>query len=153
MKRFDFSQTPFPTKTPTAATNQASNIRLLGKDDEDELCRIFLTLEPSARYCRFGRIASDASLVDHAKRSLANADWIVGAFVGERIRGSVEVYRGRPSSYVEAARVVVEMAHRALGGEISSGAVGTAACGSARRLSACLTVFQPDCCFGPAAIG
>jgi GNAT superfamily N-acetyltransferase len=135
MKHFDISQTSFATKTPTAATNQPSNIRLLGKDDEDELCRIFLTLEPSARYCRFGRAASDASLMDHAKRSLANADWIVGAFVGERIRGLVEVYSGRPSSYVEAAFVVErEWRRRGLGWALLQAAIQKASACEANTL-------------------
>jgi len=65
----------------------ASDTRLLKQTDEDELCRIFLTLEPSARCCRFGQAASDAYLVKHAKNSLANADWIVGIFIAERLRG------------------------------------------------------------------
>jgi GNAT superfamily N-acetyltransferase len=114
MEHFQISPTPFGTSPPTGATYQASDIRLLGQEDEDELCRIFLTLEPSARYCRFRRAASDASMVDHAKRSLADADWIVGAFVSERVRGVVEVYGGEPSGCVEAA-FVVEREWRRLG--------------------------------------
>jgi GNAT superfamily N-acetyltransferase len=114
MEHFQISSTPFATSPPTGAICQVSNIRVLGQEDEDELCRIFLTLEPSARYSRFGRAASDASMVDHAKRSLANADWIVGAFIGERIRGVVEIYGGEPSAYFEAA-FVVEREWRRLG--------------------------------------
>jgi GNAT superfamily N-acetyltransferase len=87
-------------------SNYASNIRLLAPKDRRELIRVFLTLEPSGRYCRFGRAANDASLVAHADNALANADWILGAFVRERIRGLVELYSSKPHGCVEAAFMV-----------------------------------------------
>lgn len=88
------------------ASNYATNIRLLTPADQSELRRIFLTLEPSACYCKFGRAASDVSLIDHANNSLATADWIIAAFVGERIRGVVEGYSSGLFGWVEAAFVV-----------------------------------------------
>lgn len=135
MEQFLITTTPFAALAPTEATNDASYIRLLRQEDEDELCRIFLTLELSARYCRFGQAASDAYLVNHAKRSLANADWIIGAFVGEHIRGLVEVYGGRPSGYAEAAFVVEqEWRRRGLGGALLQAAIQKAAASEADRL-------------------
>jgi GNAT superfamily N-acetyltransferase len=105
-------------------SSYASKVRLLVPEDRDELCRVFLTLEPSARYCRFGRAASDASLVDHANKSLADADWIAGAFVGGRIRGVVEGYSSKPSGCVEAAFIVEkEWRRRGLGWALLQAAV------------------------------
>ena len=46
MEHFQITPTPFAALAPTEATNHVSYIRLLRQDDEDELCRIFLTLEP-----------------------------------------------------------------------------------------------------------
>ena len=106
MEHFQTPLAPFVSSATIGAPNYTSNIRILGQEDEGELCRIFLTLEPSARYCRFGASVTDACLIDHAKRSLANADWIVGAFVGEHIRGLVGGYSGQSSDEVEAAFVV-----------------------------------------------
>jgi GNAT superfamily N-acetyltransferase len=41
-----------------------------------------------------------------ARASLATADWIVGAFIDEHLRGVVEVYDAGPHGYAEAAFVV-----------------------------------------------
>jgi GNAT superfamily N-acetyltransferase len=70
------------------------------------LSRVLLSLEPTARHNRFGSAASDDVLAGHAEYALTRADWIVGAFIGERLRGVVEVYNGRPHGYAEAAFVV-----------------------------------------------
>ena len=124
MEHFQTPLAPFDSSATIGASNYTSNIRLLGQEDEGEVCRIFLTLEPSARYCRFGASVTDACLIDHAKRSLANADWIVGAFIGERIRGLVEVYSGQSSDDVEAAFVVErEWRRRGLGWALLQAAI------------------------------
>jgi GNAT superfamily N-acetyltransferase len=94
----------------------ASNIRCLGQPDENELRRVLLGLEPSARRSRFGQAASDSYLTSHAKSALANADWIIGAFIDESLRGVVELYKCEPHNYVEAAFVVEqEWRRRGLG--------------------------------------
>jgi hypothetical protein len=62
MEHFQISPTLSDASAPAEVNNHASYVRLLGQEDENELCRIFLTLEPSARYCRFGLAASDARL-------------------------------------------------------------------------------------------
>jgi GNAT superfamily N-acetyltransferase len=135
MEHFQITRTVFGAIASTEAANHSCYIRLLKQEDEDELCRIFLTLEPSARCCRFGQVASDAYLVNHAKRSLTDADWIIDAFVGERIRGLVEVYSGRPSSYAEAAFVVEqEWRRRGLGWALLQAAIQKAGASGADTL-------------------
>jgi hypothetical protein len=71
------------------------DIRCLGPQDENEFCRFLLGIEPSDRCSRFGKFVSDAYLSSHAQSALANADWIARAFVDDRLRGVVEVYRDR----------------------------------------------------------
>jgi GNAT superfamily N-acetyltransferase len=90
----------------TDAAMAAPGVRFLGHQDEGELCRLMLSLEPSARCSGFGQSASDATLANHAKCALANADWIVGAFLEDRLRGVVEIYSDDPGGRAEAAFVV-----------------------------------------------
>jgi GNAT superfamily N-acetyltransferase len=87
-------------------------VRFLGHQDEGELCRLMLSLEPSARCSGFGQAASDATLANHAKCALANADWIVGAFLEDRLQGVVEIYSGGPGDGAEAAFVVERESRR-----------------------------------------
>jgi GNAT superfamily N-acetyltransferase len=92
------------------------DIRCLGPQDENEFCRILLGIEPSDRCSRFGQFVSDAYLSGHAQSALANADWIAGAFVDDRLRGVVEVYRDRSHGWAQAAFVVEqEWRRRGLG--------------------------------------
>jgi GNAT superfamily N-acetyltransferase len=88
------------------AATTAPGIRCLGHQDQGELCRLMLGLEPSARCSRFGHATSDVTLANHAKCALEDAAWIVGAFLEDRLRGVVEIYSGDPSSRAEAAFVV-----------------------------------------------
>jgi hypothetical protein len=90
------------------------DFRCLGPQEENEFCRILLGLEPSDRCSRFGQFVSDAYLSGHAQSALANADWIAGALVDDRLRGVVEVYRDRSHGWAEAA-FVVEQEWRRLG--------------------------------------
>jgi ribosomal protein S18 acetylase RimI-like enzyme len=90
----------------------AHEIRCLGDQDEGALCRLMLSLEPLARCSRFGQAANDATLANHAKCALANADWIVGAFLEDRLQGVVEIYRGGPGDGAEAAFVVERESRR-----------------------------------------
>ena len=60
----------------------------------------------------FGQAASDAALANHAKCALANADWIVGAFLEDRLQGVVEIYSGGPGDGAEAAFVVERESRR-----------------------------------------
>jgi GNAT superfamily N-acetyltransferase len=90
----------------------AHGIRCLGDQDEGALCRLMLSLEPSTRCSRFGQAASDAALANHAKCALANADWIVGAFLEDRLQGVVEIYSGGPGDGAEAAFVVERESRR-----------------------------------------
>jgi GNAT superfamily N-acetyltransferase len=87
-------------------TGRTPDIRCLGQQDEGELRRLLLGLEPRARCSRFGQAASDTYLATHAKCALANADWLLGAFIDERLRGVVEVYDGGAQGYAGAAFVV-----------------------------------------------
>jgi GNAT superfamily N-acetyltransferase len=98
----------------TEAAILAPDIRRLAPQHEGELCRVLFCLEPSARCSRFGQAVSNTYLANHAKRALANADSITGAFIGERLRGFAEVYNGRPHGFAEAA-FVVEQAWRRRG--------------------------------------
>jgi GNAT superfamily N-acetyltransferase len=120
---------------PTDAAMAAADIRCLGPQDEGELCRILLGLEPSGRCGRFGQAANDAYLSGYAKFALANADWIVGAFIDERLRGVVEVYNSGPHGYAEAAFVVEqEWRRRGLGWALLRAAMQIAAQSEADRL-------------------
>jgi GNAT superfamily N-acetyltransferase len=106
----------------------APDIRCLGRQDEGELCRLLLGLEPAARCSRFGQAASDAYLANHAECALANVDWIVGALVDERLRGVVEIYNRGPHDYAEAAFVVEpEWRRRGLGWALLRAAMQIAA--------------------------
>jgi GNAT superfamily N-acetyltransferase len=106
----------------------ASDIRYLGQPDENELRRVLLSLEPSARRSRFGQAASDNYLTSHAKSALANADWIIGVFIDESLRGVVELYKCGPHNYAEAAFVVEqEWRRRGLGWALLRAAASAAA--------------------------
>ena len=103
-------------------------ILCLGPQDEGELCRILLSLEPSGRCGRFGQCVSDAYLARHAQSALANADWIAGAFVDECLRGVVEVDNGRARGWAEATFVVEqEWRRRGLGWALLRAAMQMAA--------------------------
>jgi GNAT superfamily N-acetyltransferase len=90
---------------PTVAADERS-IRCLGAHHETELRRLFLSLEPSARTCRFGLAASDAYLAKYAKTALDKATWILGAFPDDQLRGVVEIHGDGPQAFAEAAFVV-----------------------------------------------
>jgi GNAT superfamily N-acetyltransferase len=103
-------------ETSAEAAVLAPVIRRLAPQDEGELRRVLLRLEPSARCSRFGQAASDGYLAKHAKCALANADSIMGAFIGERLRGFAEIYNGRPHGFSDTAFVVEpEWRRRGLG--------------------------------------
>jgi GNAT superfamily N-acetyltransferase len=90
----------------TDADILAPDIRCLGGQHEAELYRLLLGLEPSGRCSRFNQAVDDAYLAKHAQLALATADWIVGAFIDEHLRGVVEIYDAGPHGYAEAAFVV-----------------------------------------------
>ncbi len=110
-------------------------VRRLGHEDEGELSRVLLGLEPTDRCSRFGAASSDDFLASHAKRAIAGASWTVGAFVGERLRGVVEVYGGGQHGYAEAAFVVErEWRRRGLGWVLLQSAICLVADSETRTL-------------------
>jgi ribosomal protein S18 acetylase RimI-like enzyme len=115
-------------ETSAEAAVLAPVIRRLAPQDEGELRRVLLRLEPSARCSRFGQAASDAYLAKHAKCALANADSIMGAFIGDRLRGFAEIYNGRPHGFADTAFVVEpEWRRRGLGWALLRAAMQAAA--------------------------
>jgi GNAT superfamily N-acetyltransferase len=104
------------------------DIRLLQRKHEGELCRLLLGLDAPARCGRFGQAASDAYLTSHARTALANADCVLGGFIGERLRGVAEVYNDGPNGFAEAAFVVEqEWRRRGLGWALLRAAMRAAA--------------------------
>ncbi|PWT91628.1 MAG: hypothetical protein C5B56_03530 [Proteobacteria bacterium] len=107
----------------------------LGRQHEKELRRVLLGLDVAARHHRFGQAASDAYLVDHARRALADAAWVGGAFIDGRLRGVVEVYDRGGSGCAEAAFVVEQSwRRRGLGWALLREALRTAAASKMRTL-------------------
>jgi GNAT superfamily N-acetyltransferase len=107
----------------------------LGHQHEKELQRVLLGLDATARRHRFGQAASDAYLADYARRALANAAWIGGAFIDGRLRGVVEVYDCGGSGCAEAAFVVEHnWRRRGLGWALLREALRTAAESKMRTL-------------------
>jgi len=64
----------------------------LGRWDEPDLVSLFLRLDTPSRVSRFGSVANDAALVAHARRALADADWIGAAFMDAGLCAVVETY-------------------------------------------------------------
>jgi GNAT superfamily N-acetyltransferase len=88
------------------ADTPAPDIRCLGGQHEAELYRLLLGLEPAGRRSRFKQAVDDAYLANHTQLALANANWVVGAFIDENLRGVVEIWDAGPHGYAEAAFVV-----------------------------------------------
>jgi GNAT superfamily N-acetyltransferase len=110
-------------------------VRRLDRPDEGELCRILLGLEVPARCSRFGQAASDAYLAGHARTAFANADCILGSFIGERLRGFAEVYNNGAHGFAEAAFVVEQKwRRRGLGWALLQAAMQAAADSGANTL-------------------
>ena len=80
----------------------------LGRWDEPDLASLFLRLDTPSRVSRFGSVTSDAALVAHARRALADADWIGAAFIDVGLCAVVETYTlgSQAPSIAEAAFVV-----------------------------------------------
>jgi GNAT superfamily N-acetyltransferase len=118
-----------PDDRPAAAM-PVPMIRCLRSEDEGELNRLLLGLEPSARNARFHQAVSDAFMPVHAKSALATADWVVGAFEHGCLRGVVEIYSDKPDGNAEAAFVVEQVSRRrGLGAALLEAAMQIAADG------------------------
>jgi GNAT superfamily N-acetyltransferase len=113
-------------------------IRCLRSEDEGELSRLVLGLEPSARNARFHQAVIDAFMPVHAKNALATADWVVGAFEHGCLRGVVEIYGNEPDGNAEAAFVVEQASRRrGLGSALLEAAMQIAADGKTCTIKTC----------------
>jgi GNAT superfamily N-acetyltransferase len=113
----------------------APAIRPLGPQHSAELSRLFLRLEATARVSRFGLATNDAYLAAYAAHALAEAAWVLGAFVDDSLRGLVEVYHDAPRGFAEAAFVVDrDWRRRGLGWALLCAACEVAAEGQAHIL-------------------
>jgi GNAT superfamily N-acetyltransferase len=83
-----------------------SGIRQLGRGDETDLVGLLLSLDRDSRASRFSGAVNDSYLVEHAKRALAAASFLAGAYVDGEPRGIVEVYDEDSRGVCEAAFVV-----------------------------------------------
>lgn len=83
-------------------------ISRLGRRDEAAIVGLLLRLDQRSRVSRFGSVTSNAALVAHASRAMANAAWIGGAFMDGRLCAIAEVYEVDSSAprSAEAAFVV-----------------------------------------------
>lgn len=86
----------------------AAVIAPLGRWDEPDLVNLFLRLDTPSRISRFGSVVSDTALAAHARRALADADWIGAVFMDARLCAAVETYTlgSRDPRVAEAAFVV-----------------------------------------------
>jgi GNAT superfamily N-acetyltransferase len=85
-----------------------SGIVPLRSCDEADLVSLLLRLDQPSRVDRFGAVTSDTALAAHARRALADADWI-GAVAGETgLCAVAETYKlgSRALRIAEAAFVV-----------------------------------------------
>jgi len=113
----------------------APTIRPLGPQHAAELSQLFLRLEATARVSRFGLATNNAYLAAYAARALAEATWILGAFVDDSLRGLVEIYGDAPLGFAEAAFVVdQEWRRRGLAWALLCAATDVAAEGPAHTL-------------------
>jgi GNAT superfamily N-acetyltransferase len=104
------------------------DIRRLGREHEGEMCRLLCALDSASRCGRFNQAASDAYLAGHARRALADATGILGAFVDGELRGVVELYCDGPRGCAEAAFVVAQdWRRRGLGLALLQAAIDAAA--------------------------
>jgi GNAT superfamily N-acetyltransferase len=85
---------------------QPFDVRQIGKGDREELDGLLLTLDEMSRLCRFNQPAIDAYLRAHVEYALSTSTWIGGVFIGDHLRGVVEVYDYGTAGFAEAAFVV-----------------------------------------------
>ena len=80
----------------------------LGSCDEADLVSLLLRLDQPSRVGRFGAVTSDTALAAHARRALADADWISAVVVETGLCAVAETYKlgSRVPSIAEAALVV-----------------------------------------------
>jgi len=110
-------------------------VRRLEHEDAEELKRVLLGLEPADRCTRFGAASSDDFLASHTTSAIADANWTVGAFVGGRLRGVVEVYDSGQPGHAEATFVVErEWRRRGLGWALLQSAMRLVADSETRTL-------------------
>jgi GNAT superfamily N-acetyltransferase len=96
----------------------SAQIRGLGPEDEPDLVELFLTLDIPARVARFAT-ASEAMLIQHAQRAISSPAFIAGAYVGGKLRGSIEVCDSTCASCCEAALVIAQAwRRRGLGAQL-----------------------------------
>jgi GNAT superfamily N-acetyltransferase len=68
--------------------------------------RILSGLDQSSLRHRVGPLTRDDCLNEHANRALATASRVFGVFVGESLKGILELYDGEASGHVDATLVV-----------------------------------------------
>lgn len=94
----------------------SSVIAPLGRWDEADLVSLLLRLDQPSRVSRFGAATSDTVLAAHARRALADADWIAAVFMDSGLCAFVETYKlGSQAPGVAEAAFVVEPHWRRLG--------------------------------------
>jgi GNAT superfamily N-acetyltransferase len=91
-------------------------IAALGGRDEADLVSLLLRLDQPSRVGRFGSVTSDITLAAHARRALADADWIGAALMDSEVCACVEIYKlGTQAPDVAEIAFVVERRWRRLG--------------------------------------
>ena len=93
-----------------------SRIATLGRRDEADFVSLLRRLDQPSRVGRFGAATNDTALAAHARRALANADWIAAAFIDSGLCACVEIYKlGSQAPDVAEAAFVVDPRWRRLG--------------------------------------
>ncbi|WP_426424320.1 GNAT family N-acetyltransferase [Bradyrhizobium genosp. A] len=81
-------------------------LRELGAADQIALRDLLLGLDEASRISRFSGVLGDHVIVQHAQYAVTEAAWIAGAFVGNELCGTVELYEARDPLEIEAAFAV-----------------------------------------------
>jgi GNAT superfamily N-acetyltransferase len=88
----------------------------LGTWDEPDLVSLLQRLDMPSRVSRFGSVVSDAALAAHARRALADADWIAALFMDAELCAVVEIYKlGSHAPGVAEAAFIVDPRWRGRG--------------------------------------
>jgi GNAT superfamily N-acetyltransferase len=105
------SKQPFDMKTLQSAS---CRMRQLDPRHYTQFQTLLIQLDQHSRCSRFGFPPSDAALTAHAGSAFQHSSSIIGAFVDNRLRGALEVYRGAVEQPAKV-EIVVEQRWRRRG--------------------------------------
>jgi GNAT superfamily N-acetyltransferase len=100
-------------------------VKQLDRSHRSQLEGLLMSLDQASRVARFNSWTSDTQLRSHAEQALSRSAWIGGAFVDERLRGVVEIYRYDGLGFAQAAFAVEPLwRRRGIGTSLLHAAMG-----------------------------